>query len=60
MLRFPEDDGLNETQPAGAIPDVDPDDSVDLPTPEEAAEGGKALLTVLNDPRLAGLSEDPE
>jgi hypothetical protein len=55
-----EDDGLNESQPAAAIPDLDPDDSAELPTPEEAAEDGEALLAVLNDPKLAGLSEDAE
>ena len=60
MPRFPDDDGLNESQPAAAIPDLDPDDSADLPTPGEAAEDGKALLAVLNDPKLAGLSGDVE
>ena len=58
--QFLEDDGLNESQPEAAIPDFDPDDSADLPTPEEAAEDGKALLAVLNDPKLAGLSGDVE
>jgi hypothetical protein len=58
--QFLEDDGLNESQPAAAIPDFDLDDSADLPTPEEAAEDGKALLAVLDDPKLAGLSEDVE
>ena len=58
--QFLEDDGLNESQPAAAIPDFDPDDSADLPTPEEAAEDGKALLAVLNDPKLAGLCDEPE
>ena len=60
MPQFLEDDGLNESQPAAAIPDFDPHDSTDLPTPEEVAEDGKALLVVLNDPTLAGLSEDAE
>ncbi len=53
MSRFLEDDGVNESQPWSAIPDFRPDEDLELPAPEDAADDGAALLESLSDRPIA-------
>ncbi len=58
MPHWLEDDGLNESQPAGSIPDFNPDESLDLPTFEEAAADAEAIFAGLSVDERTGSDED--
>jgi hypothetical protein len=57
MPHLLEDDGSNESQPAGSIPDFDPDESPDLPTFEEAAADAEAIFADLSAAERSGSDE---
>jgi hypothetical protein len=58
MPHLPVDDDLNESQPAGSIPDFDRDESLDLPTFEEAAADAEAIFAGLTEAERSGSDED--
>ena len=58
MSRWLEQDGLNESQPAGSIPDFDPDGLLGLPSFEEAAGDAEAIFSGLSVAERSGSPED--
>jgi hypothetical protein len=58
MPHLPVDDGLNESNPAGSIPDFDCEESLDRPTFEEAAADAEAIYAGLTEAERSGSDED--
>ena len=58
MPHWLEDDGLNESQPVGSLPDFDPDEWLDLPTFEEAAADAEAIFAGLSEAERSGSDEE--
>ena len=57
MARYPNDDGVNESQPPGSIPDFEEDDP-DLPLGDLEPGVAAANLAILEDRDLFEFAED--
>jgi hypothetical protein len=57
MPRYPNDDGVNESQPPGSIPDFE-DADLDLPLGDLEAGIAAANLAILEEPELSDFAED--
>jgi hypothetical protein len=59
MLRDPNDDGVNESQPPGSIPDFDEEDSADLPLGDLEPGVAAANLAILEEANSQVAEDEP-
>jgi hypothetical protein len=58
VTRFLTEDGLNESQPAGSIPDFETDEFLDFPSFEEAAADAEAIFAGVTEAERSCSDED--